>query len=90
MIVEWEEHALNRLTDFVVQAGSLEDQRRITTAVEHAWAGLAADPWEHGESRAGLNRVWFVPPVVLGYHIDPGRGSVRVFHVALLNFGRTS
>ncbi len=80
MSVEWKEDALDLLADIYV-ASSPAERDSIDRCVTRINARLAADPQTLGESRGSSNRVWFSPPLMVGYHLVPG-GGVVVFHVA--------
>lgn len=80
MSVEWEEPTLDRLADFYVEA-TPDEREAIARCVERINARLAVDPWTPGEDRGPGRRVWFLPPLVVGYALPPG-GGVVVFHVA--------
>jgi hypothetical protein len=80
MLVEWTQHAQDRLADLYVEA-DVRDKPAIAAGAEAFTARLADDPWFLGESReTDLRRVWFAYPLVVGYEIIPGNGVV-VFYV---------
>lgn len=87
MSVEWEEPTLDRLADIYVEAAPAE-RDAIARCVERINAQLALDPWTPGEDRGPGRRVWFHPPLVVGYDLLPG-GVVLVNHVARTKGGLT-
>lgn len=87
MSVEREEPTLDRLADIYV-AVTPDEREAIARCVERINAQLALDPWTPGESRGPGRRVWFSPPLVVGYALPPG-GGVVVFHVARTKGGLT-
>ncbi|MBX9626907.1 MAG: hypothetical protein K2X82_24110 [Gemmataceae bacterium] len=79
-MVEWEDAILDRLADLYVAEPDPAVREAIARCVEAINRRLAADPWTLGESRGPGRRVWFHPPLLVGYELLPG-GRVRVFHV---------
>lgn len=80
MSVEWEETPLDRFADFYVAAVDPGEREALVRCVEEINARLASDPWFLGESRGPNRRVWFHPPLVVGYALPPG-GGVVVYQV---------
>ena len=80
MSVEWEEAPLDRFAAFYVAEQDLAAREGLVRCVEEINARLAVDPWFLGESRGPGRRIWFHPPLVVGYALPPG-GGVVVFYV---------
>lgn len=87
MSVRWEGRVLARLADIYVEVTPAE-RDAIARCVERINARLATDPWTPGEDRGPGRRIWFFPPLVVGYALPPG-GGVVVFHVARTKGGPT-
>jgi hypothetical protein len=76
---------LERLADIFVGA-NLDDQDRMTTAVERLNRRLVNHPLDEGESRSGNVRVTFIDLLFVRFRVDVSRQIVRVNGVK--RFGR--
>ncbi len=75
--VTWSERALDRLADIFTES-SLEEQDRMSAAIEALNRRLSRNPFDEGESRDGRARVVFIDLLVVAYWIEKANRIVRV------------
>lgn len=78
--IEWLAPALNELTDLWLTADSAT-RRAIRDSVSTIEGRLQRDPYSHGESREGSERVIFFDPVGASVEVDDDLMTVTVLHV---------
>jgi plasmid stabilization system protein ParE len=78
--VIWQPHAKDQLATIWNAA---HDRRTVTAAADELDRLLADDSLDLGESRAGNDRIAFVPPLGATFRVDERRRTVRVGRVWL-------
>ena len=83
--VTWLPQALTELADAWTTA---PDRNAVTAASYRIDHRLAADPPNEGESRGGIERITFDPPLRVLFRVFEADRTVEVYSVGL--FGRTA
>ena len=78
--VRWVKSALNELASLWTSADSAT-RKAITDAANEIDRRLQRNPETEGESRGGMERILFVPPLGIRFEVDAQRSTVRVLHV---------
>lgn len=73
--VVWKRSAEAELADLWLNA---PDQNAVALAANTADALFRQDPLSQGESRADGNRILFIAPLVLSFHVSPADRLVTV------------
>jgi hypothetical protein len=81
--VQWLQTALDELSSMWVQADA-DARKAITEASHRIDLILRNDPLNEGESRYGLSRITFVPPLAVTFQIESDDTMVTILHVRLL------
>ena len=78
--IEWLGSALDELTELWLDADSAS-RRSIRAAVSTIEQQIRRDPFSHGASREGAERVIFFDPVGASVEVDDDNKTVTVLHV---------
>ena len=73
--VEWVPSAEQRLAQLWISA---PDRQAVTDAANEIDFRLERDPLNEGESRSGVRRLLFVPPLAVYFDVDDDRHEVWV------------
>lgn len=81
--VEWLQSALDELAEGWNRSDSSE-RKAMTVACHEVDQWLRADPLGEGEARMhAQQRIAFLPPLAVSYHVDRDNRMVTIFHVRL-------
>ena len=78
--VRWSKLAMDELAAIWLASTSTE-REAVTAATAQIDLVLQQSPAEVGESRSGVRRIAFEPPLAFTFDVNPVNGIVKVIHV---------
>ena len=79
--VIWTKRAIDQLAQAWIDTSDRPAVQRASNRID---AMLAMQPWAHGESRLGNDRLLFEPPLAVYFRIDDADRKVFVISVKLI------